>query len=829
MRGYIIFALMLVWLLSLPACGGDDESADGGDQDKTIHTDGDTGTDGDTVDGDEDLDPDIESDDIVSDGDDELAESVEEEIVEQVEEDPDLDPDTEIWYPEEEPEPEQEIVCEEDYNGPCFDGWSEGLGTKCSGSRLVQFTPLEPQPPLCEELCEAQVLYECEGPCIDPGQGDAYCGTYEGDGDEVEDELEQTEEDEAVDGDLENPVDGDVEISDVEVEPEEEIWVCTADGFEPNEGLPGAIPISPGINEGYTICADDQDWFWIYLAQGDQLTVRTEFINANGDLNLFLVNDQGQVVQNSTSSTEDFEEVAVTAGQSGTYYFFVTSYGGMENIYNLDIELLVYLDGDEETEIEIQEAEIEKEIIQPCLDDPYEPNDTRLDARPVGAVSIDALYICPNNEDWYSIELQNGDYMTADITFQQFYGVLELKLYGSDGGYMATGMGDHDGFKELSAAPTSNGVFYLLVKASDLRDDLAYNLTVEVEHNQTGCTDDSFEDNDILDDAALLSSGSYSSMYYCAYDYDWYRFDMQTGQDLDMSLLFSNDTGNMQAELYDSEMALIDESKSMSDNEYLYHHAEADESVYAMVYGMGYMEYSYQMSVQQGVFEGCDEDGFEDNDTIDKPHPLASGNYPKMAACSGDSDYLKVSLETNNLLTVSTLYETGGLSVKLYDDTPLQVIGSTSIEGGRQVVYTAEDSGDYILEVVPTGADTYYDLTVDVCSEDTFEPNDRWTQATFVPQATTFYDMGLCRNDEDWFQINLWENTQIHILLQYQHKYGDLDIFVRDGLGQVVAQSATQDDNESLFYTAENSTSYYVQVKGYEDAQNSYVLSLDWE
>lgn len=818
MKNSLLIILILTFSAVLASCSSASSTADG-DSDNNINPDGDSD---DYVPPDGDEDGDIDG--ITIDGDDDAAE------LDRIEDAIEDDPDEELYLPEFDADPEPEIECGS-ISEPCLPGWAIGQeGYKCSGKRLVHVIPKDPEPPYCQNECDFENVATCPADCIDPGDGQAYCEDSELDGDAVEDDGIETDGDSIDIDDFEQP-DGD--STDIPGEDdsdtiEDDGWQCVPDSFEPNEGLAGAIPLSGGYYEGYTICVDDQDWFWLYLVQGDELTVRIDFTNANGDLNLFLRNESGSILQSSTSENQDYEEVSITAAQSQTFYFFVTSYGGMDNEYNISIDHVVYLDGDEEVDFDLQEPDIDKDITTPCSNDLYEPNNTLSDAISIGPTNLNALYVCPDEQDWFAIDLLATDNFHAEIHFQQFYADLAFKLYGPDGTHLATSLYTVDGYRELNRYVTQTGTHYLLVYARDDGDEVAYTLETTVQHNTAGCTDDAYENNDDDEHAATLTDGDYDNLMYCAYDYDWYAFDMLAGETLELGIYFPHASINIDAELYNNAGEMVDYSNSMNDNEYLYYHTETDTTVFAFLYGMGYKEHSYDLSVNLGVFEGCNEDPYEDNDTVDAPHPIEIGNYPYMAACPDDPDYLSFEVEGGNQITATALSDSPDyMLMRLFNPASEQVKNSMMIDGGRILIYQAAAGGTYTLGVeAQWGSSFNYDVDINICPEDAFEENDNYIKAIFVPQSTNYPDMAICRGDQDWFAYQQWQGTQVTILLQYQYLNGDLDMYLRDVSGNILKQSTTQTNTESIQFTAPASATYYIQVIGYGDAQNAYSISF---
>jgi PKD repeat protein len=87
-----------------------------------------------------------------------------------------------------------------------------------------------------------------------------------------------------------------------------------------------------------SICASDEDWFSINLANGEAITVDATFTHNLGDLDLFLYDDSLTQV-GSSRSVSDNESIAFTAPAAGDYFIRVKAFSGATtNTYTLDVQ-----------------------------------------------------------------------------------------------------------------------------------------------------------------------------------------------------------------------------------------------------------------------------------------------------------------------------------------------------------------------------------------------------------------------------------------------------------------------------------------------------------
>jgi hypothetical protein len=72
---------------------------------------------------------------------------------------------------------------------------------------------------------------------------------------------------------------------------------------------------------------DSQDWYSIYLANGETLDFDLLFLDSNADLDLELRGTNGTSVLDSSYSASNNESVSHTASSSGTYYVKIFVFG----------------------------------------------------------------------------------------------------------------------------------------------------------------------------------------------------------------------------------------------------------------------------------------------------------------------------------------------------------------------------------------------------------------------------------------------------------------------------------------------------------------------
>ncbi len=97
------------------------------------------------------------------------------------------------------------------------------------------------------------------------------------------------------------------------------------DEYEENDNLNSAVYLD--LNNEYDLIAYDDDFFEIELSSGQNVEIILDFNPSTVDLDLYLVNDQGEIVDYSESYTTD-EYIDYTATYTGSYFICVSYFEG---------------------------------------------------------------------------------------------------------------------------------------------------------------------------------------------------------------------------------------------------------------------------------------------------------------------------------------------------------------------------------------------------------------------------------------------------------------------------------------------------------------------
>ncbi len=237
-----------------------------------------------------------------------------------------------------------------------------------------------------------------------------------------------------------------------------------ADAFEENDTFATArsLTASDQIYGNLTInAANDDDYYSIVPANSGTLAVSLAFQNAQGDVQLQILDaSQSQLgLSNSMSNSEQLG-VAVTAGQ--TYFVRVFGASGATNpTYSMTVDVPAPAGG---------------------TGDALEQNDTFATARNLAAVdqvygnlSIDVA----NDDDYYAIVPTNSGTLTVGLAFQNSQGDIDMRIYNA--AQTELGLSDSTtNAEQLSLAVIAGQTYFVRVYGFEGTVNPNYTMTIDV-------------------------------------------------------------------------------------------------------------------------------------------------------------------------------------------------------------------------------------------------------------------------------------------------------------------------------------------------------------
>jgi hypothetical protein len=302
------------------------------------------------------------------------------------------------------------------------------------------------------------------------------------------------------------------------------IQFLTEDPYEENDTLDTAAVITPGE---YDLTVVDDDWFRIEADSAATIEVTITFVNDDGDLDLELYDENGTKLAESATAADS--ETARSYSLTGKFLIRVFGYNGQANTCHMTVN------------------------VSPLPEDQWEENDTMDTPATIdpGTYEITVL-----DDDWFRVAVGTSAVLQVTLAFDNDLGDLDLELYDAADGLLALSMSTSDA--EIANGYAPGGEF--LIHVSGYASINRATMTIAA----TPITDDPYEENDTQDTAALIAPGTYQIV---AIDEDWFRVSVGGPAQLDVTLTFDNDLGDVDLQLLDGAGNTLDVSATIKDEE----------------------------------------------------------------------------------------------------------------------------------------------------------------------------------------------------------------------------------------------------------------------
>jgi len=607
-----------------------------------------------------------------------------------------------------------------------------------------------------------------------------------------------------------------------------EVYVCTDDGWEPNDTADTPAPLALPQGGSVTVadavlCTGDADWYSVSLGAGDLLTVDVRFehpadcpaapdeqpLRAGHDLDVVVLDPTGLEIAAGRSADSD-ELVETMAPLTGTYRIQVAS--------------PVFADQD-------YTATIGRESFA-CTEDSDEENDSFVAARPITPSPDPRIRWLCDAGDWYSFPANAGDTLDVELAFAHAIGNLDLTIYDPSGERVFTGTSlDDDEVAHLVAAQT--GTWRVEVFPGTALARNRYALTVQVTPYQ--CVEDAYEPNDTQPQGPLVEPGPALTGQICADDPDWYSILLAAGDELTVDLEFVHAVGDLNLSLVRSDGVLLRASTGTGDDEQVVYEVPSPGVYGVKVEGVPGAHGAYLLTLTVTDPTACVDDALEENDTNLDSVPIAADTLYPLNLCLGDEDWFDIGLAVGDTLTVTLDYAVadGDLDLQLWGAIGVVATADTNTDD-EQIVYTATATETHRIRVYGDGptAAAPYSLTVHVeqgaaaCVEDAFEENDTQATARGPLAPNVAFDAMSCGADEDWYTLTLASRQHIDLGLVWQSGNGTVAVALYSGT-TLLAQSQSSEavpTSHAAVDAAEAGT-YLVRVWTVAGTRNGYRLT----
>lgn len=539
-----------------------------------------------------------------------------------------------------------------------------------------------------------------------------------------------------------------------------EVDLLDAVGCQPDEADPGddeaedatRLPL-PGRQDSQTIddrsyCAGDVDWYVFPMSPGDGITV-TLVILGNGDpligdsldFEIFgppgVPGPQAEVLFRPNGNGVLPEEegghaflsfhapVPNPQTEQGDYYLRVVGVDDeQESVYRLIVE--VDRNGDL------------------CLPDDAEANDGRRDAFDLmeipefvtngvgGGVELRPLVnldkqvsLCTGDEDWFALELERGDTLTASVVrldveevdgVEVVEGDSIIEIHDADGVVGNPGR-NRNALNSAIFQDALPGEYWVRVAVPVPEIRFNYVLRLFRDPGLGDCPRDRFDqqrNNGARENATPVSPGEdYGALTLCGADgdVDWYCFDVDAVAAVTVSIDSPPGGPNLLLDFFDRNGAHLNENEAQGhrqgDRQEVSYNQQLPGRYCARVSTLaGNNRYTLRVEVDERDFV-CEDDPDEDNDSRARSVPLPDGAFDRDAQwlchrIPAEEDWfvLDVPAGEERIFAATFIYsDDGDLFIEAYDDDDMLLGSTLDIARGnsKQCVVIAPFNGDRLI------------------------------------------------------------------------------------------------------------------------------------
>lgn len=237
-----------------------------------------------------------------------------------------------------------------------------------------------------------------------------------------------------------------------------------SDEYEPNDDFDSAAPISPPFDGGdLAVATGDTDYFAVELQGGDRLDVSVSTDDQESDVDLLVFDPSRDRIAGSVSPDAD-ESVSLRAGRDGTHYVLVVGWSDAETTYSLSVA---------------------REEGEPPDNDEFEYNDGFSSASEIEVpFERSGLRLAGGDVDMFALDVPADRRLHVEATFTHDDADVDLRLYDSDRGLVATGFSTTD--DESVSVPIADGGRYVIEVFSSAGGSTEYALSVSYGSAETG-------------------------------------------------------------------------------------------------------------------------------------------------------------------------------------------------------------------------------------------------------------------------------------------------------------------------------------------------------
>jgi len=480
------------------------------------------------------------------------------------------------------------------------------------------------------------------------------------------------------------------------------------------------------------------------------------------------------------------------------------------------------------------------------IEDNYEENDYFTSAYDLS--SYDAIWLSTidgpgiqTDDDWYKINVNNDEKrLLVDLKFRYRFGDINLEIVDEWGGWIVGSWFNRDG-EYIDYILPSGGIYYIHIlgyNAGNIYDfwweDLSHDDWLE--------KDDFGIENDDFSRARRIEPRYYPDLKIINYDEDWYKIDLDSGDDIDINIYYDNWEGVLFLELYDPSNHLELGSYHAGGYENIDYTVDESGEWRIRIYrdsGDFNIDVFYSLEIWVNGMQAGD-DPYEFNNWMDSAYFLRDYEGKWLSkihglAVQGDEDWYMIDVTPgfeHLMVNLSITYGFGNIWFTICNEYGNDIDDSYSTSYGEHFDSTIS-YGIYFIRVYGDNSGIEYnlwwdDLRTDTRLDDNYEENDDPTTAYDLSQwehTELRYVNGYgLQYDNDWYRIAIDSGrTHLNVYLTYDYQEGPIGVEIYKWDYSKITSNFTMKDNEFISYKLPSNGTYYVRIIG-DTSGNVYNL-----
>lgn len=352
-------------------------------------------------------------------------------------------------------------------------------------------------------------------------------------------------------------------------------------------------------------------------------------------------------------------------------------------------------------------------------DDAYESNDHSGEAAQIEPGTYEDLHMAEDDwADFYAVELEEGENISAAIDFDHDQADLDLVLNGPNSWYEDYSFSNSDG-ESVETTAEESGTYHVVVYGFG-QSGADYDLSVDASGAEPA--GDRFENNDDVATAAEIDPGEHANLTVSADDPDVYAVEADAGDQIVAATQIYSSSGALSVQVSGpSQTAAASAGEEWRPSGLV---ASEDGTYHVTVTAESSSEIWYDLQVGVGS-----SDEFDANEQLDTAPTIESGTYSNLSLVEGpDVDSYQVQLEDGEELWASTSASTES-AVEFFltneEGESVETAEKPPYGDDPQLSYLAPEDGTYTINAYVNGSAANYTLETEISEpEPATDPNE---------------------------------------------------------------------------------------------------------